>query len=77
MTQGNQTGGRVGVRINKGDLELARSAVRIARRRCQEYYLRSGWTTPDEVQRVEALLRRALWLLAEDPQESNVEGYDG
>lgn len=76
MAQGNQTGVGVGVRIHKGDVELARSSVRIARRRVQEYYFESGFVTPDQLARIEALLRRALQLLGEDPKESSVDGWE-
>lgn len=63
------------MRPNKGELRLAASSVRIARRRCQEYYFESGFVTPDQLARIEALLRRALECLGEDPEQSNVEGW--
>lgn len=61
------------MRPTKGELELARSSVRIARRRIREYHAGGDLVlVTDFLLRNDALLRRALELLGDEDIEPSL-----
>ena len=65
------------MRPTKGELRLAASSVRIARRRLLEYADGGGLVHPSDLYRIESLLRRALELLGTQDYPVHNGGSDG